>query len=287
MDVGIGLPATIPGAQPGVVLDWAKRADAGPFSSLGIIDRVVYPNYEPLVALAAAAGVTQRVRLMTTVLLAPMRPAGILAKQAATLDVLSGGRLTLGLGVGGRDDDFHGAPAPFEGRAERFEEQIQVMRRVWSGRPPYDGVPPIGPQPVRQGGPEVLIGGYVPPAIRRAGRLGDGFIAGGVDPDTSRQFYAVAEEAWKEAGRRGKPRFVCSFYWALGPDAAERGGAYIRDYYDYMGPAADQMAQSIPTTPDAVRAALQAYADAGADEVVAWPCIAEIDQVDRLAQLVG
>ena len=109
MQIGIGLPANIPGVQGKLILDWAKKADSGPFSSLGLIDRLVYPNYEPLIAFAAAAGVTQRIRLMTTVLLAPLRNTAILAKQAASLDALSGGRLTLGLAIGGREDDFHAA----------------------------------------------------------------------------------------------------------------------------------------------------------------------------------
>src|SRR5688500_4194810 len=121
MQTGVGLPATIPDADPSLILDWARQADSGPFSSLGIIDRLAYPNYEPLITLAVAAGVTQRIKLMTTVLLAPLRNAGILAKQAASLDSLSGGRLTLGLGIGGRDDDFAAAPASFHDRGRKFE----------------------------------------------------------------------------------------------------------------------------------------------------------------------
>src|ERR687894_669889 len=145
MDVGIGLPATIPGTGGSLILDWAKRADSGPFSSLGIIDRLVYPHYEPLITLAAAAAVTDRVRLTSTILIAPLRGAGVLAKQAASIDALSGGRLTLGLGVGAREDDFRAAPASFHDRGRRFEEQLDLMRRVWSGQPVSNEVAATGP----------------------------------------------------------------------------------------------------------------------------------------------
>jgi alkanesulfonate monooxygenase SsuD/methylene tetrahydromethanopterin reductase-like flavin-dependent oxidoreductase (luciferase family) len=287
MDIGIGLPATIPGTRGSLILDWAKLADSGPFSSLGIIDRLVYPNYEPLITLAAAAAVTERVRLMSTVLIAPLRGAGVLAKQAASIDALSGGRLTLGLGVGAREDDFNVAPASFHDRARRFEEQLELMKRVWSGQPAGDEVGPIGPPPAQPGGPELLIGGYSPPAIRRVGRWGDGYISGGIpDPAQVRQMFDLAEESWRAEGREGKPRLVASLYYALGPNA-ERGGDYIRDYYSYFGPAADDMARSIPSSPEAVEGLIRGFGEVGADEVVCWPTVAELDQVDRLAALVG
>jgi alkanesulfonate monooxygenase SsuD/methylene tetrahydromethanopterin reductase-like flavin-dependent oxidoreductase (luciferase family) len=287
MDVGIGLPATIPGTRGSLILDWAKRADSGPFSSIGIIDRLVYPNYEPLITLAAAAAVTDRVRLMTTVLIGPLRGAGVLAKQAASIDALSGGRLTLGLSVGARQDDFKVAPATFHDRARRFEEQLELMKRVWSGQPASDEVGFIGPPPARAGGPELLIGGYSPPAIRRVGRWGDGYMSGGVpNPEQVRQLFDLAEESWRAEGREGKPRLVASLYYALGP-SAERGGDYIRDYYSYFGPAADDMARSIPSSPEAVEGLIRGFGEVGADEVICWPTVADLDQVDRLADLVG
>jgi alkanesulfonate monooxygenase SsuD/methylene tetrahydromethanopterin reductase-like flavin-dependent oxidoreductase (luciferase family) len=288
VQVGIGLPSTIPGASGPLVLDWARKADHGPFSSLAVLDRLVYTNYEPLVTLAAAAGVTQRIRLMTTVLIAPLRNAGILAKQAATIDALSNGRLTLGLGVGGREDDFLAAPVAMKGRGRRFEQQLNAMTSIWAGQSVGEGVGPIGPKPARAGGPELLIGGGSPDAVRRVGRWGDGYISGGggVSPRVL-ESYKIAEEAWKAAGRPGKPRFVAAFYYSLGDDAAERATGYIRDYYGFLGPTADYIAKSVASSPGAVQETLQRCVEAGVDEVVAWPCIAELDQVDRLEEIVG
>jgi len=287
VQVGIGLPATIPETTRDTILEWARRADAGPFSSLSIIDRLVYGNYEPLITLAVVAGVTQRIRLMPSVLLAPFRSAAVLASEAATLDALSGGRLTLGLGVGGREDDFLAAGASFQDRGRRFEEQLVTMQRIWSGEPVSSDIGPIGPRPAQAGGPPILIGGLSPAAVRRVGRWGDGYFGTGADPATIRQLYDVAQAAWQEAGRSGTPRFVMGLYFALGPAAAERGGDYIRDYYAFLGPMADMIAGSILTTPEAITGAIEAYGAVGVDEVALWPTIADLDQVDRLAQVVG
>src|SRR5256886_10126818 len=174
MEIGIGLPMWLKGATPAFLLDWAQRAEAGPFSSLGTRDGVAYRNFEPLTMYAAVAATTKRIRLTTSVLLATTRNAGILAKQAATIDAISGGRLTLGLGIGGREDDFKAAPEPFRGRGRRFEEQLDMMRRIWAGQPVGDDVGPIGPSPARAGGPEIPIRGHTPAALGPGGRLGHG-----------------------------------------------------------------------------------------------------------------
>lgn len=288
MKIGIGLPASIPSVSGQHILKWARRADSGPFSSLGVIDRMVYPNYEPLATLAVAAGATQRIGLMTTVLIAPLRNAGILAKQAVSIDNLSGGRLTLGLGVGAREDDYRAAPAPFPQRGKRFEKQLTLMYRIWSGEAVDEATGPVGPQPVRQGGPEVLIGGYSPMTLQRVGRWGDGIIVGGsVNFSTAQQFLNIAREAWQNAGRAGQPRLVACKYFALGPDAAERGGACIRDYYSFMASRADFLISTLPTTPDALRQIIQQFGDSGIDELMLWPCIPDFDQIDQLAEVIS
>lgn len=285
MRIGIGLPNTIPGTQGADVLEWARKADAGSFSSVATLDRLVYPNYEALITLAAVAGVTRRVRLMTSVLLAPLRNPGVLAKQAASIDALSEGRLTLGLGVGGREDDYAVADEPFHERGRRFERQLDLMRRAWAGEAPMEGVAPMGPKPVRQGGPEVLIGGYTPKAVQRAAQW-DGYIAGGAGADQAAQLFGIVRQAWQEAGRQGSPRFVCATYFGLGENAAEGVAQYIGNYYAFLGPMAEQMASLVPSTPEALKAALRRFEEVDADELILWPCIPTLDQVDRLQELV-
>lgn len=286
MDIGIGLPAWMPGVNGSFVIDWARAADAGPFSSLGLIDRVVYSNHEPLIALAAAAGATQRVRLVTTVLLAPLRETTLLAKQAASLDSLSGGRLTLGLGVGAREDDFVATSSSFHRRGKRFDQQLELMERIWKGQAVSAEIGPVGPSPVQAGGPEILLGGYSPAALKRFGRWGHGFMAGGGDPRGANQFFRLTETAWQEAGRSGKPRLVGCGYFALGENAAERGAAPLLAYYSFAPERAQRIASSLPSSPESVRAFIQAFVDIGTDELILWPTIPDLDQLARLADLL-
>ncbi|HLZ55497.1 MAG TPA: LLM class flavin-dependent oxidoreductase [Ktedonosporobacter sp.] len=287
MHIGVGLPSAIPTVKSEFILDWARKAESGPFSSLSVLDRIVYPSYDPLITLAAAAGVTQRIRLMTTVLLAPLHSAAALAKQAASLDALSGGRLTLGLGVGGREDDFEAMEAPLHRRGKRFDRQLATMARLWSGEHFSETAGPIGPAPVQEGGPEVLIGGYTEAALKRVGHWNQGYIAGAFPPPFVPHFFQLAEKSWLEAGRSGKPRLIACSYYGLGPDATERTISYITHFYSFLGPMAQMMANAVPTTPEAVRTLIDTYKDMNADELILWPCIPELDQLSRLEELVA
>lgn len=287
MKVGIGLPNAVPDVNGFRLVEWAAKADSDPFSCLGTLDRLVYPNFDSLVVLAAASAVTRRVRLVTNILIAPLRNAGVLAKQAASLDAISGGRLTLGLGVGSRESDYLAAPEPFHTRGRRFEEQLATMKRVWAGQPVAEGVGHIGPAPARPGGPELLIGGVAPAAVARVGRWGDGFIGGGSgDPARALELYRMAERSWAENGRPGKPRWVGHTYFALGPHASERSEAWVRHFYSYRKAALEAMLGTPLISPEAIRKALQRWADIGMDELILMPCTTELDQIDRLAALI-
>ena len=285
MQIGIGLPANIPGVQGKQLIEWAKKADVGPFSSMGLIDRLVYDNYDPLIAFAAAAGATHRIRPVTTILLAPLHSAAVLAKQVASLDAISGGRLTLGLGVGQREDDFQAASAPFHSRGKVLDEQLATMQRIWSGQPFSAEVGAIGPAPAQAGGPEILIGAIAPTALARLGQWGNGFIAGGGGPQMANQGFRAAETVWYTAGRAGKPRLVGCVYYALGPEAQTRGGNYIHHYYGAeWGP---MIVQSMSVTPEAIKDIRKAFADIGTDELMFWPTLADLDQIDRLEDVLG
>ena len=219
MEVGIGLPSTIPGVERDQLLEWARRAEARGFSSLGTIDRLVYSNYEPLIALTAAAAVTERIRLATNILIAPYRANGALvAKQAASLDRLSNGRLVLGAAVGGREDDYVAAGVDFHSRGRIFDAMLAQWERIWAGETfGYAGA--IGPPPA--GGPRLVIGGQADATYVRAARYGEGWIMGGGTPDMFRAGAEKMRTAWEAAGREGAPRNMAIAYYSLGGGAGE------------------------------------------------------------------
>jgi alkanesulfonate monooxygenase SsuD/methylene tetrahydromethanopterin reductase-like flavin-dependent oxidoreductase (luciferase family) len=281
MDFGIGLPALRPDPDLSIA-DWARRAEERGFATLGTIDRVVYDNYEPLTALAVAAGVTSRIRLTTSVLLAPLRANhALFAKSAATLDRLSGGRLVLGLGSGIREDDFSASGVDFRRRGKLLDALLERATRQWQDR---SG---IGPHPATAGGPPLLFGGFTEPALRRMITYGCGWIGGASGVADFRGFVPQVRQAWQDAGKAGAPRLVGTANFSLGPDAEQRLRTRLLDYYAFAGSYAQQSAEAGLTTPEKVAREVAAYEEAGCDELILFPNGGGLEQVDLLADAVG
>jgi alkanesulfonate monooxygenase SsuD/methylene tetrahydromethanopterin reductase-like flavin-dependent oxidoreductase (luciferase family) len=263
MHVGIGLPIN----DPAVLPVWARRADAGPFSSLGLLDRLVYTNPEPLITLASLAAVTTRIRLQTEVLLAPLHRPALLAKQCATLDGLAGGRFTLGIGVGTRVDDYEAVGVDFHRRGRVLDALLPALRNEWAG--------------------DVLFGGFAQAVIDRVARWGNGFLGAALPPKYLDALFRKVEQAWVSAGRAGRPRLVAQTNVALGPPAMiDEARRELRAYYgdtEYTSHAVEGML----TTPGEIRSSLAAFRDIGADEVMLYCWAADPGQLDRIADLVG
>jgi alkanesulfonate monooxygenase SsuD/methylene tetrahydromethanopterin reductase-like flavin-dependent oxidoreductase (luciferase family) len=288
MRVALGLPSRIPAVSGRLMLEWVERAERGSFSSLVVTDRVVSRALEPLTVLAIAAGATKRIRLMTSVVIGPTRETTLLARQAASIDALSDGRFTLGVGIGVRENDYVASGFDFHRRGRRSEEQFQTLRRLWRGEPLSNDLGPIGPPPASPRGPELLIGGYVPAIARRIAAWGDGYMApGGGEPAAMMEMWRRINGAWKEAGRQGQPRWVGASYFALGPNASEQAAHYINANYGDNSELAARRLRGIPTTASAVEASIKRQADMGVDEFILRPCAEELEQMDRLAEVVS
>jgi alkanesulfonate monooxygenase SsuD/methylene tetrahydromethanopterin reductase-like flavin-dependent oxidoreductase (luciferase family) len=230
--------------------------------------------------LAAAAALTQRIRLATMIVIGPIRNTAMLAKEAATIDVLSGGRLTLGIAIGARKDDYDITAASYHTRGETLTRQLGDMRELWASGE-------VGPTPIQVGGPEILVGGMTDIAYARAARFANGYAHNGGPP---RIFAAAADRAraaWIDAGRPGQPKLWGQGYFALGDDVIEPGQDYLRDYYAFTGPFAEKIAQGMLTTPQAILQFVRGYEEAGCDELVLFPAVARLDQLERLADVIG
>lgn len=280
MNVGIGLPSAVPGTDPDVLLEWARRADDGPFTSIGVVDRPRYESFDPMTTLAAAAGVTTKATLVTMVVIGPLRNNATLAKEAATIDAISGGRFTLGLAVGARADDYAATGIAPRGRGVRLTEQLADLRAHWE-RQETSRLTASG------WGPPVLVGGMSDPSFLRAARYADGYVHGGGPPRTFERAADKMRTAWWDLGRTGAPLLWAQGYFALGDRSdVERGRAYMRDYYSFTGPFAERIAEGMLATPQAVAQFVRGYAEAGCDEVVLLPALADVEQLDRLRDVL-
>jgi alkanesulfonate monooxygenase SsuD/methylene tetrahydromethanopterin reductase-like flavin-dependent oxidoreductase (luciferase family) len=283
MKIGIGLPNSLREANGPSLVEFARRADAAGFSSLATIDRIAFPSYESLIALAAAAAVTERIKLFPNVLLGPTRNPVLLAKEAASVDQLSDGRLMLGVGVGGRKDDFDAVGMSFEDRGKRWDHDLDLIHRVWSGEL-INGIDnAVGPTPTNDARVPLIFGGTSEATIRRMLQYGVGWTAGGSPPDQVAPFAERVRAAWKDSGRPGDPHIVALAYYSVGEE--EAAVRYIIDYYAFLGDFAQQMAQWVPKTPEAIRDTVSAFEDIGVDELILDATVDDPDQVDKLAEI--
>ncbi len=280
MDVGIGLPNAVPGTSGAELAEFARRADTRGFSSLGTIDRVVYGNYEPLIALAAVAAVTERIGLCTSVLLGPLRPNPTeLAKQSLSLNALSGGRFTLGIGLGAREDDYEASGVSLGGRGKALDEALERIKEVWED----DGI-----GPAEQGAPGLVVGGSVDASFARAARFGDGWIAGGAPPEQYAEMAEKAKAAWAEADREGEPRLMGLAYYALGDNAEAEAEAYLSDYYAFLGEeVAGYIVAGAAKDAETIKQRVAAFDEAGCGELIFFPSSSNAEQVDLLGDAVG
>lgn len=280
MKIGIGLPNQVHDVRADVIPTWARKAEEAGFSSVGTIGRLAYPGVMDTVALAAAAGATSTIGLVSTVMLAPIWPSKLLAKELAGIQGVSGGRLTVGIGMGGRPDDFVVEGLTDKGIGKRMNSALEDWRDMWTGKPVGGGTNPGVP-----GGSidvPLLFGGFAPAALERMVKWGQGYVGAAMPPEQLAQIFDSVRAAWQQHGREGSPRIVVITYFGL--TDIEKGRANERNYYAFGGPEmAEGVAAGILDSADAIKSALKAYEDLGADELILHPTTDNIDEIARLA----
>lgn len=295
MGVGMTLPVMEPGIGPERLQEWSELIDAGPFSSLCFGERMAFDNPDALTLLGAVAAWTRRVRITTTVVVPQLHDPVLLAKALATGDRLSGGRLSVGLGVGGRDEDYEAVGAALATRTMAdLAERAEMLRRVWAGENVTGATRPVGPPPHRSGGPELLVGTHGRRTLRHSARWADGLAGMSLDADVTatEKLFDVAREAWSEAGRPA-PRLTSSFWFALAETSDDPRGQIHQHLHHYMNWLPPALVDAIaPTAGFAgtlaeLRTLLDRFADIGADEVHLIPTSEDPSQVELVADLLG
>jgi len=288
--IGLCFPYTQENLSRDLMLEWFRRVDEGPFSTLSCGERMVGSSVDMMATLAAAAAVTRRVRIAPTLYVLPMHPAIKVAKHAATLDLISDGRTTITVGIGGRLQDYQCMEKEAVRRHERMDEQVAEIRRIWAGEPPFEGAEPVGPRVVQPGGPPILAGVMGPKAIARAARWADGIYSwsgNGVPREIAKQQGLVLSE-WEAAGRVEAPIRVGGFWSCLAPNADEKLKAYVYKYVRFLGdaPARAIAAKADRSSPDAICESLDAYEELGLEECWLSTATPELAEIDALLELL-
>jgi alkanesulfonate monooxygenase SsuD/methylene tetrahydromethanopterin reductase-like flavin-dependent oxidoreductase (luciferase family) len=290
MKIGLCFPYTQDDLDRGKILEFFKRVDEGPFSTISCGERMVGSSVDMMAMLSAAAAVTTRVRIVPTLYVLPMHPAIKVAKHAATLDLISGGRTTITVGIGGRADDYRCMEKEPVRRYAKMDEQVAQIRSIWAGELPFEGTEPVGPAVVQPGGPPILAGVTGPKGIARAAKWADGFYSwsgNGVGDEIKRQLEFI-DGSWSDAGREKAPEKVAGFWYCLAPNADEKLKAYVYKYIKIMGdgPAKAMASMVDRSSPDAVRASLDAYEELGIEECWLNTATSDIAEIDGLMEVM-
>lgn len=290
MKIGWSLPTMMSGVDRATMLEWCRRIEDDGYSTIGFGERIAYHNLELFSVLAAAAAVTERVRIMSSIVVLPMHSEAFVAKQSATLDVLSGGRYTLGVGVGGRNEDYRALGRSFDRRFERLDNQVGRIRSIWSQEPPEPGLDPIGPRPVQPAIP-ILSGAMGPRSIARSAKWADGIAGFEMDPsrDALERSVTAMTRAWTDAGRNEAPYKMTSFWFSLGDDAEAQLRSYAAGYLSVFGAELSGALADACTASGgpAILEALEHARDLGFDEIQLVPTTTDIAELDRMSELLA
>jgi alkanesulfonate monooxygenase SsuD/methylene tetrahydromethanopterin reductase-like flavin-dependent oxidoreductase (luciferase family) len=275
MTFGVGLPTMVPDAHRADIAGWARGAEGAGFATVATIDRLAHPGLGCFEALAAAAAVTERISLTTSVALAPLRPLVVLAKASASVDQISAGRLRLGVGVGSRADDYAAAGAVFARRGATLDSQLRGLPGAWEAE--------LGPD---RGQPPILIGGNNPATGRRVADHGMGWIAASNDPAAFSATAPAIIRAWEGTGRDGLPELLALSYFALGPQAEQLVDGFLAPYYSYA-PFLSTMRAGTPTTAEGIQRLATDLAGAGCTQLLLFPCSADPAQLAALSDVMA
>jgi len=288
MRLSMTLPTMAGGIDRGLLRAWCQAVDEGPFHALAVGERIGFDNLEMHTTLTFAAAATERVRLASTLTILPMYATAWAAKSLATLDVVSGGRLDLVVGVGGRRHDYDRAERSFAGRHQRLDDQVAELRRIWAGGD-VDGVP-VGPAPVQSGGPPIFASAMGPKSTARAARWADGNMGFSLAPDTDDHETSIRTmvDAWAAAGRAERPCVSTSFWYSLGDGAAAELDGYARRYLGIFGDEAAAMMASMCSAAgaEATLASIDRCRAAGMDELYLVPTSSDPDHLSELIDLI-
>jgi probable F420-dependent oxidoreductase len=293
--IGVCFVNPAPRISPGLVTATAKKCEEGGLDSFWVLDRIAYDNLEPLAVLAAAAAVTKTIRIGTSVLLAALRHPVLLAKELATLDFLSAGRLTVGVGFGSRENDFTATAVPFEKRGSRAEEAIRLIQRLWSGEPvnhrgrffQVENLT-LGPRPVQTPHPPIWMGGSADSVLKRVARMADGYICGS---SAIQDFPSIWEKitAFAAAANRD-PRQIATAgltFIAIDDDKAKAVAAcedYLTRYYGKV--RMDVEKHLVVGSAEACAERIRSFFDKGLQTVILGQVVPDLEQIDRLANKV-